>query len=47
MISVAIDDPKSNLYPFSKQLWDDPQVVYHGTWSAYSARIEADGLRSC
>lgn len=44
MISVTISDKNDNLYPFSKQLWDDPQVVYHGSWSAYSLRIEAEGF---
>jgi hypothetical protein len=44
MISVTIADPKGDLYPFSKLLWNDAQVVYHGTWSAYSERIESEGF---
>jgi len=44
MISVTITDRDDDVYPFPKQLWDDPQVVYHGTWSVYSPRIEAEGF---
>jgi len=44
MISITISESDNNLYPFSKQLWDDPQVVYHGTWSTYGSRIESEGF---
>jgi hypothetical protein len=41
---VKIIDPGDPRFPFGKELWADPHVVYHGTWSAFSARIEADGF---
>ena len=46
MFSIEITDPRSIAYPFSKELYDDPLVVYHGTSSAYAPSIERDGLRT-
>src|SRR5262249_54486245 len=31
-------------YPFSRALYDDPNIVYHGTSSTFAVRIEAEGL---
>ncbi len=44
MISFTISDRYDNLYPFAKELWDDPKIVYHGSWSTYSQRIDAEGF---
>lgn len=44
MISKSINDATDDLYPFPKRLWDDPHVVYHGSWSRYSQQIEAEGF---
>jgi hypothetical protein len=44
VISATINDSQNNLYPFPEELWDNPEIVYHGTWSVYSARIETDGF---
>lgn len=44
MISISIADRSDDVYPFTKQLWDDFRVVYHGTWSVYSPRIESEGF---
>ena len=41
---VTITDPEDPRFPFGKELWEDPHIVYHGTWSEYSSRIESDGF---
>lgn len=41
---ITISDPRDQSFPFSRQSFEDPQVVYHGTWSAYSTKIESDGF---
>src|SRR5258708_6383317 len=44
MDTVTIADPEDQRFPFGREMWDDARVVYHGTWSTYSPRIEADGF---
>jgi hypothetical protein len=44
MDTVTITNPKDQRFPFGKELWNGPQVVYHGTWSTYSPRIESGGF---
>jgi hypothetical protein len=41
---VTISDRTDYLFPFSQMLWEDRHVVYHGSWSTYSPRIEAAGF---
>lgn len=40
---VTIDNPRNVLYPFSKDWYDNPLIVYHGTSSVYSESIEKNG----
>jgi hypothetical protein len=42
--TVQIQDPRDWNYPFSRALYDDPTVVYHGTSSSYREAIETEGL---
>jgi hypothetical protein len=44
MDSILIDDPEDRRYPFKRALFEDPYVLYHGTWSTWAARIDHDGL---
>ena len=43
MKHVTIKHPSDVLYPFSKEWYDDPFVLYHGTSNVYSESIENDG----
>jgi hypothetical protein len=45
MDAVTIDSPEDRTFPFRRSLFEDPTVVYHGTWSNWSRMIERDGLR--
>jgi hypothetical protein len=40
-----ISDPSDMAYPFTKSLYEDPHVVYHGTCSGYAADIDGNGFR--
>lgn len=40
---VTIDNPSNVLYPFSRDWYDNPLIVYHGTSSVYSESIEKNG----
>nr|MDW7641610.1 hypothetical protein [Nitrosarchaeum sp.] len=40
---VTIDNPRNVLYPFSKDWYDNPLIVYHGTSSVYAESIEKNG----
>jgi hypothetical protein len=44
MLTATINDPNDQCFPFGRELWNNPQVVYHGTWSVYSKRIETEGF---
>jgi hypothetical protein len=44
VICIRIGGPRSRKYPFELDLFHDHQVLYHGSWSSYSAKIEASGL---
>ena len=46
MDKALITDPQDNSYPFPREVFEDRTVVYHGSWSTYSHRIEAEGLLS-
>lgn len=43
---LQIADPSRCAYPFSKELYEDPVIVYHGTQSAFIESIERDGLQT-
>jgi hypothetical protein len=42
---VRISEPRNWSYPFAESLFEDPQVVYHGIFSASAATIEQLGLQ--
>ena len=44
MYTKTITEPIDNSFPFSRELFENPGVVYHGTWSAYAPRIESAGF---
>jgi hypothetical protein len=44
VICIRIGEPRSRKYPFELDLLHDPQILYHGTWSTYSAKIEESGF---
>lgn len=44
MDTRTVTDLTDRSFPFSPTLFDDPHIVYHGTWSAYSQRIESAGF---
>ena len=44
METIRIESPRDEGYPFSRELYDDLHVVYQGTSSIFSSRIEADGF---
>lgn len=45
MDAVTIDDATDRSFPFRRSVFEDPTVLYHGTWSNWSGMIERDGLR--
>jgi hypothetical protein len=44
MDSITITDPNDQSFPFSRTIFEDQCVLYHGTWSTWSSRIEAEGF---
>lgn len=44
MHTTTITEPTDRSYPFNRELFDDPRVLYHGTWSSYSEKIESAGF---
>jgi hypothetical protein len=44
MDTTAITDANDRSFPFSRALFENPYIVYHGTWSAYAQRIESAGF---
>jgi hypothetical protein len=44
METVTITDPQDRSYPFKEELFDNPQILYHGSWSTYANRIETEGF---
>src|SRR5580692_240770 len=46
MDSVTISDPEDRQFPFSRVTFEDPHVLYHGTWSTFSSEIESEGFAS-
>lgn len=43
--SLTITNPQDRSYPFNRELFEDPCVLYHGSWSAWAPSIEREGLR--
>jgi hypothetical protein len=44
MVVVRVADRTDDKYPLTRAIFDDPCVLYHGTWSTYSNRIDRDGF---
>lgn len=44
MYTTTITEPTDRSYPFSRALFENPSVVYHGAWSIYAARVESMGF---
>lgn len=44
MYTKTITEPTDRSFPFNRELFEDPRVLYHGTWSPYSERIESAGF---
>jgi hypothetical protein len=42
--TTAITNADDRTFPFSRALFENPYIVYHGTWSAYAKRIESEGF---
>ena len=43
MKTASISNPNDVCYPFSKEWYDDPYILYHGTSHVYSESIEKNG----
>lgn len=44
MESIIISDPNDRSFPFSRKIFEDHRVLYHGTWSTWCSRIETEGF---
>jgi hypothetical protein len=44
VVKITVNDPGDRSYPFRRELFEDPCVVYHGSWSTWSPQIEATGF---
>lgn len=44
MESKIINDSNDRSFPFSRNVFEDQHILYHGTWSTWSLRIETDGF---
>ena len=42
--TCTIESPTDILYPFTREIFEDLQVFYHGTSNIYTERIEANGF---
>ena len=45
MITVCVSENELR-FPLDKNIWENPNIWYHGTSSAYSNKIEREGLRA-
>jgi len=41
---ITVSDHGDRSYPFRRELFEDPCVVYHGSWSTWSPQVEATGF---
>jgi hypothetical protein len=37
---ITIIDPEDRSFPFRRALFEDRQILYHGSWSTYCSKIE-------
>ena len=44
METVTITNPDDRSYPFNKEFFDNPEILYHGSWSTYAKAIEVEGF---
>ena len=44
METVTIADSEDRSYPFNMECFDNPRILYHGSWSTYSKAIEGKGF---
>ena len=44
MECITVADPNDRSFPLSRELFEDRQILYHGSWSTYSSRIESEGF---
>ena len=44
METVVITDREDRSYPLNKDFFDNPQIMYHGSWSTYAKAIEERGF---
>jgi hypothetical protein len=44
MQSFTISDSQDRRYPFSRAVFEDRFVLYHGSWSRWSPTMERDGF---
>ena len=42
---INIDSSENVFFPLEKKLFDDPDVIYHGTGSGFISKIEKDGWK--
>jgi hypothetical protein len=44
MYTVTVSDRTDRGYPFQRNIFENPVVLYHGTWSSYASKIEKKGF---
>ena len=44
ILVVEVKEPLDPFYPFERDLFENEQVLYHGTWSVYVPLIEKHGM---
>jgi hypothetical protein len=44
MKTTVVDNPNDRSFPFAREIFEEREIVYHGTWSTYSPRIERVGF---
>jgi hypothetical protein len=44
MQSTSVEENFDNSFPFSREIFEDRTIVFHGSWSTSSPRIETEGL---
>jgi hypothetical protein len=42
--TIVVADPEDRSFPFSRETFEEREILYHGTWSTYSSEIERLGL---
>ncbi|MGO9267931.1 MAG: hypothetical protein ACLQBA_24090 [Candidatus Binataceae bacterium] len=44
MESITIAAPEDNRYPFTREMFEEGLVLYHGSWSSWIATIDREGF---